>query len=70
MSWECHVHCAGGGLVLCSGRVSYVANGVTLGPLSCSVLLLLSGRISGIVLLLLSGKISSKAVTLLESLIG
>ena len=26
MLWGCHVRCAGSGLVLCSGRVLYVAN--------------------------------------------
>lgn len=57
MSWECHVCGAGGGLVLCSGHVSYVANGVTPGPLSCTVLLLLSGNFFG------------EAMTMLESLI-
>ena len=29
MLWGCHVRCAGSGLVLCSGRVLYVANGAT-----------------------------------------
>ena len=47
MSWGRHVRCAGSGLVLCSGRVLYVANGATPGPLSCTELLLHSGEILG-----------------------
>ena len=47
MSWGCHVRCAGSGLVLCSGRVLYVANDATPGPLSCTELLLHSGEILG-----------------------